>query len=66
LNPGCHKGQSISHGPTLFTINIDDKDDFVKLNKLLIEFSDDDKGLTIIESITDRDKLQQTLDALCE
>jgi hypothetical protein len=53
-------------GPPLFTIYIDDIDDFVKLIELLNKFADDNKGLKIIESIADRDKLQRTLDALCE
>jgi hypothetical protein len=53
-------------GPPLFTIYIDDIDEFVKLIELLIKFADDNKGLKIIESIADRDKLQRTLDALCE
>jgi hypothetical protein len=53
-------------GPPLFTIYIDDIEDFVKLIELLIKFADDNKGLKIIKSLADRDKLQQTLDSLCE
>jgi Reverse transcriptase (RNA-dependent DNA polymerase) len=46
-------------GPPLFTIFIDDIDDVVKLVELLIKFSDDNKGMKIIENETDREKLQQ-------
>jgi hypothetical protein len=53
-------------GPPLFTIYIDHIDDFVRLIELLIKFADDNKGLKIIDSSADRDKLQQTLDSLCE
>jgi hypothetical protein len=53
-------------GPPLFTIFIDDIDDFIRLIELLIKFADDNKGLKIIESLQDKDRLQQTLDSLCE
>jgi hypothetical protein len=53
-------------GPPLFTVFIDDLDDFVRLIELLIKFADDGKGLKIIENIQDQHKLQQTLDSLCE
>jgi hypothetical protein len=53
-------------GPPLFTIYIDDIDDFVRLIELLIKFADDNKGLKIVDSLADCEKLQQTLDALCE
>jgi ribonucleases P/MRP protein subunit RPP40 len=53
-------------GPPLFTIFIDDIDDVVKLVELLIKFADDNKGMKIIESEADREKLQKTLDNLCE
>jgi hypothetical protein len=52
-------------GPPLFTIFIDDIDDFVKLIELLIKFADDNKGFKIIETEQDRVKLQQALDSLC-
>jgi hypothetical protein len=53
-------------GPPLFTVYIDDIDDFIKFIELLIKFADDNKGLKVIESPEDRDKLQETLDSLCE
>jgi Reverse transcriptase (RNA-dependent DNA polymerase)/Endonuclease-reverse transcriptase len=53
-------------GPPLFTIFIDDIDDVVKLVELLIKFADDNKGMKIIENETDREKLQSTLNSLCE
>jgi hypothetical protein len=53
-------------GPPLFTIFIDDIDDFVKLIELLIKFADDNKGFKVIESEQDRIKLQGALDSLCE
>jgi hypothetical protein len=52
-------------GPPLFTIHIDDIDDFVRLIELLKKFADDTKGLKLIRSIQDKEALQQTLDELC-
>jgi hypothetical protein len=52
-------------GPPLFTIHIDDIDDFVRLIELLKKFADDTKGLKLIRSIQDREALQSTLDSLC-
>jgi hypothetical protein len=37
-------------GPPLFTVHIDDIDDFVKLIELLKKFADDTKGLKFIRS----------------
>ena len=51
-------------GPTLFVVFIDDIDDFTPLIELLTKFADDTKGLKIIESPADKDKLQNTLDSL--
>ena len=51
-------------GPPLFTVFIDDVDDYTPLLDLLNKFADDTKGLKVIESATDRDKLQSTLDNL--
>jgi hypothetical protein len=53
-------------GPPLFTVHIDDIDDFVKLIELLKKFADDTKGLKLITDERDRMKLQTTLDNLCE
>jgi hypothetical protein len=52
-------------GPPLFTVHIDDIDDFVKLIELLKKFADDTKGLKFIKSLEDREALQKTLDELC-
>jgi hypothetical protein len=52
-------------GPPLFTVHIDDIDDFVKLIELLKKFADDTKGLKFIKSMADREALQKTLDELC-
>jgi hypothetical protein len=52
-------------GPPLFTIHIDDIDDFVKLIELLKKFADDTKGLKLIRDIRAREALQRTLDELC-
>jgi hypothetical protein len=53
-------------GPPLFTVHIDDIDDFVTLIELLKKFADDTKGLKFIRSLADREALQKTLDELCE
>jgi hypothetical protein len=53
-------------GSPLFTVHIDDIDDFVKLIELLKKFADDTKGLKFIRSLADREALQKTLDELCE
>jgi hypothetical protein len=53
-------------GPPLFTVHIDDIDDFVKLIELLKKFADDTKGLKFIRNIADREALQKTLDELCK
>jgi hypothetical protein len=52
-------------GPLLFTVHIDDIDDFVRLIELLKKFADDTKGLKLIRNIQDREALQRTLDELC-
>ena len=51
-------------GPPLFTIFIDDVDDYTPPIDMLAKFADDTKGLKVIESAADRDKLQSTLDNL--
>ena len=51
-------------GPPLFTIFIDDVDDYTPQIDMLAKFADDTKGLKVIESAADRDKLQSTLDNL--
>ena len=51
-------------GPPLFTVFIDDVDDYTPLIDMLAKFADDTKGLKEIESAADRDKLQTTLDNL--
>ena len=51
-------------GPPLFVVFIDDIDDSTTLIEMLIKFADDTKGLKVIDSSEDRDKLQVTLDNL--
>jgi hypothetical protein len=53
-------------GPPLFTIHIDDIDDFMRLIELLKKFADDTKGLKFIQGLADRESLQRTLDLLCK
>jgi hypothetical protein len=53
-------------GPPLFTVFIDDIDEFVELVKLFVKFADDGKGLKIIQSRKDADELQLSLNNLCE
>ena len=51
-------------GPPLFVVFIDDIDEYAPLIDMLIKFADDTKGLKEIDSLADRDKLQNTLDNL--
>ena len=51
-------------GPPLFVVFIDDIDDYTPLIDMLTKFADDTKGMKEIGSVTDRDKLQETLDCL--
>ena len=51
-------------GPPLFTIFIDDLDDYATLIDLLSKFADDTKGVQEINRENDRDKLQITLNNL--
>jgi hypothetical protein len=53
-------------GPPLFTVFIDDIDDFVELIKLFIKFADDGKGLKAIRSLKDAEELQEALNKLYE
>lgn len=53
-------------GPPLFTVYIDDLDDFAEQISLLLKFADDTKGMQEIAGPEDRDKLQAALDGLCE
>ena len=53
-------------GPPLFTIFIDDLDDYATLVDMLVKFADDTKGLQEMNGDEDRDKLQGTLDRLME
>ena len=53
-------------GPPLFTIFIDDVDDYALLLDMLLKFADDTKGLQEINGEEDRIKLQTTLDRLVE
>ena len=53
-------------GPPLFTIFIDDVDDYAQLIDLLLKFADDTKGLQEINGEEDRNKLQLTLDRMVE
>ena len=48
-------------GPPLFVVFIDDIDEYAPLIDMLIKFADDTKGLKEIDSLADRDKLQNTL-----
>ena len=51
-------------GPPLFTIFIDDLDDYAELIDLVMKFADDTKGLQEMNGDEDRDKLQRTLNQL--
>jgi ribonuclease P/MRP protein subunit RPP40 len=54
-------------GPCLFTIFIDDLEVDVEISDLgtfIVNFADDTKGLQVIESKEDRDKMQRSLDLL--
>jgi ribonucleases P/MRP protein subunit RPP40 len=53
-------------GPPLFTIFIDDIDEVARKIELLIKFADDNKVYKVINSVLDRDILQETLNKLCE
>ena len=53
-------------GPPLFTIFIDDLDDYARVINLLSKFADDTKGLQEIQGEEDRDKLQRVLDGMME
>ena len=53
-------------GPPLFTVFIDDLDDYAVLIELLIKFADDTKGFKEINGPEDRKSLQETLDNLYE
>jgi hypothetical protein len=56
-------------GPILFTVYIDDLEvEIVRrmLEVLIVKFADDTKGAKVIESTSDRDKLQEALDCLCD
>ena len=53
-------------GPPLFTIFIDDVDDYAQLIDMIIKFADDTKGLQEINGEEDKNKLQLTLDRLME
>ena len=53
-------------GPPLFTIFIDDVDDYAQVIDLLLKFADDTKGLQEINGEEDRNKLQLTLDRMVE
>ena len=49
-------------GPPLFSVFIDDLDDYAEIIDMLIKFADDTKGLQEINSEEDRAKLQEALD----
>ena len=51
-------------GPPLFMVFINDIDDYTPLIDMLTKQCDDTKGMKEIGSVTDRDKLQETLDCL--
>ena len=53
-------------GPVLFNIYIDDIDDHARDITLINKFADDTKGLQEIRCQADGDKLQATLDSLCD
>jgi hypothetical protein len=53
-------------GPPLFTVFIDDIDDFVELVKLFVKFADDGKGLKAIRCRKDAEELQAALNNLYE
>ena len=51
-------------GPTLFTVFIDDIDDYTEGLDAVGKFADDTKGMKLIRGPEDRDKLQKALDNL--
>ena len=53
-------------GPPLFTIFIDDLDDYVEMIDMIMKFADDTKGLQEINGVEDKNKLQEALDRLTE
>jgi hypothetical protein len=56
-------------GPILFKVYIDDLEVEVisrLLEVLTMKFADNTKGAKVIESVSDRDKLQEALDCFCE
>jgi hypothetical protein len=53
-------------GPPLFTVFIDDIDDFVELVRLFVKFADDGKGLKALRSKKGADELQEALNNLFE
>ena len=53
-------------GPVLFIIFIDDIDCVATLLEFISKFADDTKGLKSIESVEDCQKMQETLNNLCD
>jgi hypothetical protein len=56
-------------GPVLFSVFIDDLEVEIKrrnLDVLIFKFADDTKGAKTIESVVDREKMQEALDCLCD
>ena len=56
-------------GPSLFTVQVDDLEVEVEkenLGVLITKFADDTKGMRVVETEEDRDKLQRAIDLLCK
>ncbi len=56
-------------GPVLFSVFIDDLEVEIKrrnLDALIFKFADDTKGAKTIESVMDREKMQEALDCRCD
>ncbi len=56
-------------GPVLFSVFIDNLEVEIKrrnLDVLIFKFADDTKGAKVIESVMDKERMQEALDCLCQ